>query len=72
MRGNQAKFRQSPAMRAFLLATGQRVIVEASPVDAIWGIRMAATDPRVNDPSQWKGLNLLGFALMVVREQLAG
>ncbi len=71
VRGNAAKFAQSPALRAYLLATGRRVIVEASPVDAIWGIRMAATDPRVTDARQWQGLNLLGFALMVVRERLA-
>lgn len=71
VRGNAAKFAQTPALRAFLLATGQRVLVEASPVDAIWGIAMAAGDARVRDPSQWQGLNLLGFALMVVRDQLS-
>lgn len=71
VRGNAAKFAQSPAMRAFLLGTGQRVLVEASPVDAIWGIGMAAADPRIDHPSQWQGLNLLGFALMVVRARLA-
>ncbi len=70
VRGNAAKFAQSPALRAFLLATGRRVIVEASPVDAIWGIGMSADDTRVGDPAQWQGLNLLGFALMVVRAQL--
>lgn len=70
MRGNAAKFAQSPALRAFLLGTGRRVLVEASPVDAIWGIAMAADDARVGEPSQWQGLNLLGFALMVVRDQL--
>lgn len=69
--GNVAKFSQHPALRGFLLSTGDQVLVEASPVDAIWGIGLAAADPRVSDPSQWSGLNLLGFALMVVRERLA-
>lgn len=69
--GNLAKFSQSDRLRAFLLATGSAVLVEASPVDAIWGIGMAADDPRAGDPAQWQGLNLLGFALMVVRERLA-
>ncbi len=70
--GNLAKFTQHPRLRAFLLSTGDQVLVEASPVDAIWGIGLAATDPRAADPAQWPGLNLLGFALMAVRERLAG
>jgi len=69
--GNLAKFSQTPAMRDYLLSTGDRVIVEASPVDKIWGIGMAADDPHAEAPSRWKGLNLLGFALMEVREQLS-
>ena len=69
-RGNIAKFGQNPGMRNFLLGTGQRILVEASPVDAIWGIGLAATDPRATQPAQWAGLNLLGFALMAAREAL--
>lgn len=68
--GNLAKFSQHPALRDFLLSTGDQVLVEASPVDAIWGIGLAADDPRAHDPAQWPGLNLLGFALMAVRERL--
>ncbi|MEY2863728.1 MAG: hypothetical protein RLY58_1435, partial [Pseudomonadota bacterium] len=48
-----------------------QVLVEASPVDQIWGIGLAADDPRAANPAQWRGLNLLGFALMHVREQLS-
>lgn len=70
VRANRAKFEQNAAMRKFLLGTGERVLVEASPVDAIWGIGMAAGDDRANDPLQWQGLNLLGFALMQVRAEL--
>lgn len=70
VRGNVAKFTQHPALAAYLLGTGQRVIVEASPYDAIWGIGLTAHDAAANDPTQWRGLNLLGFVLMVVREQL--
>ncbi|WP_395749250.1 NADAR family protein [Prosthecobacter sp.] len=68
--GNFAKFSQHADLRDFLLHTGDRVIVEASPFDRIWGIGMAATDPNAENPAQWKGLNLLGFALMEVRKQL--
>lgn len=58
-------------MTEFLCRTGNKVLVEASPVDAIWGIGMASDGPGARDPSAWKGLNLLGFALMVVRERIA-
>jgi ribA/ribD-fused uncharacterized protein len=69
-RGNVEKFAQNPALGAFLLGTGHQVLVEASPVDAIWGIGLAATDPAAQDPREWKGLNLLGFALMAARDAL--
>lgn len=70
--GNVAKFTQNPAMGEFLLNTGNRVLVEASPVDKVWGIGLAGDDPRALHPAQWQGANLLGFALMRVREVLAG
>jgi ribA/ribD-fused uncharacterized protein len=68
--GNYHKFSQHPDLKEFLLNTGDRVLVEASPVDNIWGIGMAKTDENIYNPSQWKGENLLGFALMEVREEL--
>lgn len=68
--GNEANFGQDPALRDYLLGTASRVIVEASPVDRVWGIGLAADDPRAADPRQWRGENLLGFALMHARERL--
>lgn len=68
--GNVAKFSQSPPLRDFLLGTGARVLVEASPMDTIWGIGLGQDNPRASDPSSWRGLNLLGFALMVARSRL--
>jgi ribA/ribD-fused uncharacterized protein len=68
--GNLAKFTQNPELGQFLVGTGERLLVEASPVDQIWGIGLAADDPAAADPHTWRGLNLLGFALMAVREQL--
>lgn len=68
--GNLAKFSQKPALRKFLLGTGERVLVEASPVDRIWGVGLAADNPRIADPASWDGLNLLGFELMKVRATL--
>lgn len=70
VRGNLAKFTQHPDLGAFLLGTGDRVLVEASPVDRIWGIGLAADDERAATAARWRGLNLLGFALMDVREEL--
>lgn len=67
---NRAKFGQNPALREFLLKTGDRVLVEASPVDAIWGIGLAVDHPDASTPTSWRGLNLLGFALMAVRDEL--
>ena len=69
--GNVAKFVQNPALRAFLLNTKERVLVEASPRDRIWGIGMGAANENACNPEKWRGKNLLGFALMVAREQLA-
>ncbi|WP_103514787.1 NADAR family protein [Streptomyces sp. SM10] len=68
--GSVHKFGQDPALRAYLLGTGERVLVEASPLDRIWGIGLAKDDPRAGDPASWRGLNLLGFALMQARERL--
>jgi ribA/ribD-fused uncharacterized protein len=67
---NLGKFGADPALARFLLATGEAVLVEASPVDAIWGIGLAADHADAGDPARWRGLNLLGFALMEVRDQL--
>ncbi len=70
LRGSIAKFKQNPALGKFLDATGESVLVEASPDDAIWGIGFAKDDPRASDPRKWRGLNLLGFALMEARKRL--
>jgi len=68
---NMAKFSSNPELKEFLLKTGNRVLVEASPVDKIWGIGLTEDNPACENPNQWKGANLLGFALMEVRDQLS-
>ncbi|MDS0139332.1 MULTISPECIES: NADAR family protein [unclassified Amycolatopsis] len=68
--GNAAKFAQHPELGRYLAGTGERVLVEASPVDRVWGIGLAADDPSTGNPRTWRGLNLLGFALGEVRAQL--
>ncbi len=68
--GSVHKFAAHPELREFLLNTGEKVLVEASPVDRVWGIGLAADDEAATDPERWKGPNLLGFALMEARERL--
>lgn len=68
--GNYLKFSQNPELKEQLLATGDRVLVEASPVDLIWGVGLAEDDPAIEDEKNWKGENLLGKALVRVREEL--
>jgi ribA/ribD-fused uncharacterized protein len=69
--GSVHKFAAHADLREFLLSTGGRVLVEASPVDRVWGIGLAADDEAATDPERWRGPNLLGFALMEARERLA-
>lgn len=68
--GNFLKFSQNEKFKEFLLSTNDKILVEASPYDTIWGIGMLETDPKAENPSQWNGENLLGFALMEVRDLL--
>ena len=71
LNGNYMKFTQNPQLKNFLLQTGNKVLVEASPYDGIWGIKMAETDKMAQNPLKWNGFNLLGFALMEVRDVLS-
>ncbi|MDX7999297.1 NADAR family protein [Xenorhabdus sp. Reich] len=68
--GNLAKFSQNKSLAEFLLNTGDKILVEASPVDRIWGIGLSEDASNIQNPLTWDGLNLLGFALMAVREKL--
>jgi ribA/ribD-fused uncharacterized protein len=69
-KGNYAKFSQNEDLKTELLNTGNRILVEASPVDFIWGIGMHEDDNGVENPANWKGTNLLGWSIMLVRNEL--
>lgn len=69
-RANVAKFTQNPELKEALLETGDRMLVEASPMDRIWGIGLAANDPDAYHPDKWPGLNLLGNVLTDVRAHI--
>ena len=68
--GNHAKFTQNASLLAELMATAGTELVEASPTDRIWGVGLSAEDPRIQNPSQWRGQNLLGKVLTRLREDL--
>lgn len=70
LNGNYLKSTQNPELREYLLATGDRVLAEASPYDGIWGIKMGKSDENAFNPLKWRGENLLGFALMEVRDEI--
>ena len=69
--GSRGKFGAHEALRTFLMATGTKILVEASPVDNLWGAGLAHNDPRLPQPDQWPGLNRLGFVLMRLRSEWA-
>lgn len=72
VKGLSAKFSQSDELKELLLGTGDYTLAEFAKRDRIYGIGMDDSDYYRFDPTKWYGQNLLGKALMQVREQLAG
>jgi ribA/ribD-fused uncharacterized protein len=70
--GNLHKFSQHAGLREYLVSTKSLVLSEANARDTVWGIGLSSDSPLIGDPHQWKGLNLLGFALMETRDILSG
>ena len=68
--GLLAKFSQNEDLKKMLLASGNAVLAECAVNDRIWGIGLSMTDPNRHDISKWKGQNLLGFTLMMVRDRI--
>lgn len=68
--GLLAKFSQNKGLKENLLDTGDSVLAECAVKDCIWGIGLSMNDPRRLDQKQWKGQNLLGYSLMLVRDNV--
>lgn len=66
----KAKFTQNAHLLDKLLATGATTLVEASPYDSVWGVGLGERDPRIEDPSKWRGTNWLGQVLTRLRDDL--
>lgn len=64
------KFEQNEVLLDELISTGNKILVEASPYDVIWGIGLGEQDPKALNESAWRGQNLLGKAVMDVRKLL--
>lgn len=69
-KGNLLKFSQNKDLKKYLISTEEKILVEASPYDEIWGVGLSRNDKKIRLPDNWKGLNLLGFILMEVRDEL--
>ena len=67
---NFEKFSQNKHLLDILLGTQNKILVEASPYDKIWGIGMSVAHPNITNENHWRGENLLGKALMVVRKTI--
>lgn len=65
--GNYAKFTQNERLKGIILDSGDKILVEASPYDKIWGIGLDVETAKVTPVDQWKGTNWLGECLMQVR-----
>lgn len=68
--GSISRFGSNSAILSELLATGDRVLVEGSPYDRVWGVGLKFDDPKIEDPRNWRGRNLLGVALVEARDEL--
>ena len=69
-KGNYYKFTQNEDLKSILLSTGNKVLVEASPTDKIWGIGLSMDDEGIEDQTNWKGTNYLGYELTRVKFKL--
>ena len=65
-----AKFSQNKELKEKLLSTGDAVLVECAASDRNWACGIGLYDNLRFDARNWKGRNLLGFALMEVRSRL--
>lgn len=69
-KGSDFKFSQNAALKQLILGTDDRLLVEASPEDCIWGIGLSAAKVKETPREKWKGENLLGKALTVARGRI--
>ena len=69
--GLVAKFSQNEDLMKRLVGTGKSILAECAVKDRVWGIGLSMKDPDRTEPSKWKGQNLLGYTLMMVRSKFS-
>ncbi len=67
---NLAKYGQNKGLRRKLFQTAPKLLVEASPVDTIWGIGLDERQALETPEEFWPGQNLLGKVLTKTRDEL--
>ena len=68
--GLQAKFTQNSFLRQNLVDTQNAILAECAVKDCVWGIGLSTTAPMRFNINAWRGKNLLGYSLMMVRDNL--
>ena len=66
-----ANFSQNEELKKQLLDTKDALLAECAVKDTIWVIGLSMKDEDRFNKYKWKGQNLLGYALMAVREKIS-
>ena len=64
------QFTQNEELKGELISTYPKILVEASPLDTVWGIGLGAKDKRAHNRARWRGKNLLGYIITEVRDEI--
>lgn len=67
---NYLKYSQDEGLKKILIETGEKILVEASPYDKVWGVGLSENDEKILESKHWQGRNLLGISLMIVRDMV--
>lgn len=68
-KGLEAKFNQDESCKEYLINTGEKLLIEGSKYDKVWGAGVDFNDDKIDD-DELPGQNELGRALMEVRFEL--
>ncbi len=68
--GLKEKFLQNPKLKEYLFKYKYFIIVEASPVDRVWGIGYHKDNPKIFEEKDKWGQNLLGKILMEIAKEI--
>jgi ribA/ribD-fused uncharacterized protein len=67
---NFLKFSQNSDLKEIMINHKDLILVEASPVDRVWGIGLHFSSDLVLNEKNWKGKNLLGECIMYARNKI--